>query len=541
MLDSMCVLGLIAGGVAQVASPVPDDGGWRAWQGGVARLGVTFSARELGGFSMALGQGGGVSLSDYDDDGDVDLFAPSREGVPNRVYRNRGDGTFDEVGAAIGLDDLEAARNALWFDADGDGRQDLVVAQDRYQAPGVTLSATLRLWLQQPDGTFVEATGTGLEGVPLLRVGTHAGGLAAGDLTGNGRLDLVFATWDEGAWIFENRSTPGAPLFADIRASAGLAGVQRTYWQPVILDLNDDGLEDVFLAHDFGPNPALINDGGWGTGAGGFTDQGAPLGLNTAMNEMGVAVGDCDADGDFDLYVTNLTRQIFTLFQYCVLFVDEGAGFVERALEHPVWRGGFGWGTTFLDYDLDGRLDLAEVNSLESPAGFADVPWKLWKNTGRLRGPAAFVARQHGAGLAFLDAGSALAAADLDRDGDADLVATVLSDATQPGALRVMTNTASTIHPDRDWVIVRPRMPGTPNARAIGAVVRVTERGWTQSRKITAGVSFLSQEPAEAHVAFGARLSADGLIDRVTIKWPDGTSSVWTQVPAGGVVTLNRP
>ena len=111
MLGLMCVAGLVAGGVAQVASPLPDDGGWREWEGPVSRLGVTFAARELGGFSMAMGQGGGVSLSDYDDDGDVDLFAPSSNGVPNRVYRNRGDGTFDEVAGVIGLGDLEAARS----------------------------------------------------------------------------------------------------------------------------------------------------------------------------------------------------------------------------------------------------------------------------------------------------------------------------------------------------------------------------------------------------------------------------------------------
>ena len=160
--------------------------------------------RGLGSYPMSRGMGSGVAAADFDGDGDVDLFLPTAQDSANRVYRNRGDGHFDEVGALLGLDSLESSRSGLWFDADGDGDLDLVVAGDYWPTdppPGGGTSK-LRLYLQQMDGTFVHSELSGI-GDLLTRGNQHRGGLAAGDLDADGDLDLVLAALNGLVW-FEN-------------------------------------------------------------------------------------------------------------------------------------------------------------------------------------------------------------------------------------------------------------------------------------------------------------------------------------------------
>jgi len=473
-------------------------------------------------YNPGLGMGSGLIAADYDNDGDVDLFVPNGAGHTSQLYRNEG-GVFIEIAVASGLTDLDNARSALWFDADGDDLLDLVVQYDQFQNPGVIGTRTLALFAQQADHSFVEVTaGSGLDVLPILVPQTHGGAMCAGDVTGDGRLDLVVTTWDQGAWIFRN---DGGMQFTDITADSPLAAIgETTYWQPVMFDQDLDGDLDIFIAHDFFTNPMLDNDG---TGA--FIDTAGILGLDSSFNEMGVTIGDCDNDGDMDLYVTNLFGNPGGVAEHNVFFTksNDGIGYDEQAVALGVDNGGWGWGTVFVDYDNDGRLDLAEVNAVEF--GGADVPWKLWMNRGAMAGTPVYESMEESIGFAYGDYGSALVDVDFDRDGDQDFIATAID-----GPVRVLRSNTTEARPNNRWLVVRPRMPGTNNTRAIGAVVTTRTGSVTQTRLISAGTSFMAQVPAEAHFGIGQHT----VIDEVVVKWPDGTQAVLTDVAPGQVLDV---
>ena len=480
----------------------------------------------IGTYRHGAGMGSGVIAADYDNDGDADLFVPTRNGFACNLYQNT-NGVFTDIAIASGLTDTNNARSALWFDADGDDLLDLVIQFDQFQNPGVIGPRTLALYHQQPDHTFVEVTtGSGLDTMPILVPQTHAGAMSAGDLNGDDRLDLIVTTWDQGARIYRN---DGSLTFTDITNDSPLDGAATTYWQPVIFDQDQDGDLDIFVAHDFFANPMLDNDG---TGA--FIDTAPSLGLDTAFNEMGATLGDCDNDGDLDLYVTNLIGPT----EHNVFFTksNTASGYTEDAIALGVDNGGWGWGTVFFDLDNDARLDLAEVNAIEF--GPAEVPWRLWLNRGPMRGTPDYQSQETQIGFDYHDYGSALLDVDFDRDGDLDLVATVLN-----GPLRVLRNNATTARPFHNWIAVRPRMPGTHNTRAIGSLVTVRTGNITQTRLISAGTSFMSQVPAEAHFGLGNA----SIIDEMTVHWPDGTQTTLTDVDTRQILdvtpasTVNLP
>jgi len=417
---------------------------------------------------------------------------------------------------------LNSARSALWFDADGDDLLDLVIQFDQFQNPGVIGARTVALYQQLPDHSFVEVTvGSGLDLMPVLVPQTHGGAMSAGDINGDDRLDLVVTTWDEGAWIFRN---DGGFSFTDITSDSPLDGLATTFWQPLMFDQDEDGDLDVFIAHDFFANSMLDNDG---TGA--FIDSASMLGLDSSFNEMGATLGDCDNDGDFDLYVTNLYGSPGGVDEYNVFFnkSNVGVGYDEQAVALGVDNGGWGWGTAFVDFDNDGRLDLAEVNAVEF--GGADVPWKLWLNRGPMVGTPVYVAEEEAIGFAFEDYGSAFVHADIDRDGDQDFIATVLN-----GPVRVLESNTTDARPGNRWLVVRARMPGTMNTRAIGAVITARTGSVTRTRLISAGTSFMAQLPAEAHFGIGQH----AVIDELIVKWPDGTQTVLTDVSPGQVLDV---
>lgn len=488
------------------------------------------AARGIGAYQQAPPMGSGVAVADADGDGDSDMFVPTVEGMADQFYINQGNGMFVESAAQQGLADTRRARAALWFDMDGDADLDLVVGGDCFgewatQPGDVPCSpgrAFQRLY-RQDDGQFVDVTvASGLtQDSGLFRNHDHRGGYAAADVDGDGDLDLYAAQWFGPSRFYRNL---GNGQFADATASAGMALPEAlAQWQPVFADFNADGHPDLFVAVDFAPNLLFMNDGD-----GTFTERAVAAGVATAWNEMGVALGDFDGDLDPDLYVTNVWQRVAG--EHNVLFrnlsTPANVQFDNPAMALGVGNCSWGWGTTFLDADRDGDLDLAATNGFSESDGpqYPTDASCYFRNDGNI-----FTEMAAAAGLDDRLWGSSLVTADLDQDGRPDLVQTTKVHPA-PGPLRLVMNRTPG---DAGWVRVIPRQVDG-NTQAIGARVIVQAGAPPQVRFIQAGGSFLGQEPAEA--LFG--LGAAARVDFVRVIWPDGRATERLDWPARQTIRI---
>ena len=487
---------------------------------------------EIGGergilpYSMDQGWGGGVAAADFDDDGDVDLFVPNAGSIPDQLYRNLGDGRFEEIADAAGVASTARSRVALWLDYDGDQRLDLFVAGDCFFDPPesdcLDLS-THRLYRQVAAGVFVETTvAAGLDGDEVVHRGQHRGGLSAGDIDNDGDLDLFVTLWAGRAQLFANN---GDGTFDDISATSGL-GIEQDHHQPMMHDFDGDGWLDVYSNIDNTANRLWINQGDRT-----FVDMAPASGADNAWNDMGLTLGDVDNDGDLDVYITNIE----TLQTHNLLLRNDsapGALHFTRLSDSGAESGGWGWGTTFLDVDKDGDLDLAATNGWPNGTFALDAS-RLFIHTGSE--PITLVDAADSADFADLYLGSSLVAADLDRDGDLDLLQTCNDYDLQTSQVRLLDNRTDGAS-SGNYLVVRPRMEGA-NHRAVGAIVRIEIGGLRRLRLIAAGTSYLGQEPAEAFFGTGTATR----VDRVTVDWPDGDRTVLADVAANQILVVRSP
>ncbi len=463
--------------------------------------------RGIQAFTRAPGLSAGLAAEDFDGDGDIDLFVPNGLGAVDQVYVNDGLGQFTESAASLGLAHSGNHRAGLWFDIDGDGDLDLATVGDCYEDTPCTGASSIRLHRQRSNGTFEEVTATsGLSGDLSLHPDTHVGGIAAGDIDSDGDLDLFVVFWEGLAHLYIN---DGQGQFTDEAQARGLS-IEQNHWQPVMFDFSGDGHLDIFQAVDFTANRFWINQGNAT-----FLDEAPALGMNNAFNEMGVNLGDPDRDGDLDLYITN----IHTSFGWHNLFYARGPAplqYTETSASLGVQDSGCGWGTSFVDLDLNGWQDLLATDSCTEAKArvfFNDLP-----NTGT------FLNVSRRAGIDGRN-GTGLVTFDMDGDGDRDVVQ------ADEGQLRLFEN-RHVIDRFRRYLIVRPRMTGG-NPTAIGTKVTITNGPYSTARAILAGSSIMSQEPAQAHFGLGTTDAVD-----VLVEWPDGTTTTLLNVAANQVITV---
>jgi len=442
---------------------------------------------------FAIGQAWG----DFDADGLPDLYVTD-DGGPNTLYVNRGDGSFELAGASAEVALPErASAGAVFVDYDNDGHQDLYV---------------LNLG---PNALFHNDGGRGFTDVTARAgVGDAGRGQTAswGDYDGDGWLDLYVANWfcdcgepfphgnsdrlyhNEGDGTF----TDVTPLLGDPITGAGFAAT--------FLDYDDDGDLDIYLANDQGrPEPwetgetwrnVLWRNDGEGCGGWCFEDVTVEAGADLRIDAMGLAVGDYDADGDLDIYVSNSPPHM-------ALLRNEGDGkFTEVAAAAGVTTdAGSGWGTTFLDYDLDGWLDVfLAVGPGEN---------RMFRNLG----DGTFADVSHHCGVADPADTLGVASADYDRDGRVDLV--VGHRGWGYELYRNVTRAAVGAH----WLALRLVGGGPVNRDAVGTRVRLrTSDGRSQMREVRCGTGLGAGDDLELHFGLG---SAD--VEEVRIRWPDGT------------------
>ncbi|MEL7472506.1 MAG: CRTAC1 family protein [Planctomycetota bacterium] len=506
-------------------------------------------------YEMAKGMVGGAAAADYDNDGDIDVFLPNHLSRPSQLLQNQGDGTLVDVATTCGLGALHNDRAALWFDYDNDQDLDLVVVADNHFQTPQAETTSLRLY-QNRLGQFTDVTQeAGLFAMlenpndPDWGALCHASGMCVADFNNDGALDLYVNFWRGHNHLFLNNADGS---FANASQASGIHAWSN-HWTPAAHDFDRDGDIDIFQAIDFIENKYFDNNGDAT-----FTEMAATLGIESAWNEMGVALGDPDNDGDIDIFVTNISDYFQSqgdyVGRYNVYFrndsIDNGPGrphtlvFTENAQPAGFARGGWGWGCTFADLNNDRWQDLAQTNGFDvpPPKGFDKDPSHLWINQGD---GTLFADQARDSGTDDNDIGACYIAFDANRDGDLDLLQTC-----KFAPARLLTNNFEDTQNNHDWLVVRPRgvTPGSSghtNHHAIGALVRATVHTIvpgetvTMTRLITAGSSTLGQEPAEAHFGLGS-LAADGFntVANVTIEWPNGATTSVNDLPLNQVVTL---
>lgn len=487
--------------------------------------------------------GSGAGWADYDGDGWLDLLLVNIGG-PSRLYRNLGDGTFEDVTDAAGIDHNTTGMGVSWADYDGDGWTDVFLS---------SYGANV-LYRNRGDGTFQDATRlAGMEG----REGFWAGA-AWGDYDRDGHLDLYVTGYveyepelgAEGSLQYDVEIPPslnpsvfkphenllwrnrGDGTFEEVAATSGVRGEGRSLGA-VWTDFDEDGWLDLYVANDLSDNVLYRN-----LRDGTFEDVSHQAAVADYRGAMGLAVGDWDGDEDLDLFITHWIAQENALFSNLgrdltsapgesrrLRFVDEAdrVGLGQIALDFV------GWGTSFFDYDHDGRVDLLVVNGStlqrrDDPSQLVPMRDQLFWNRGVDEG---FYEVSAVAGVHFLRelVGRGAAFGDYDRDGDVDVVIV-----NHGGRAALLRNEGGN---EGSWLQLRLEGRGA-NRSAIGAHLRVVTGEVVQVRVVGAQTSYLSHNSARQHFGLGDA----SRVDTLTIRWPDGSRETWTNLPARRAVHI---
>jgi hypothetical protein len=443
---------------------------------------VTEKARVAGG-----GYGQGVAVGDYDGDGFPDLYVTQYG--RSILYHNNGDGTFTDVKEKAGVTAPGWSSSAVWFDYDNDGRLDLFACQ-----------------FVQFSKSINKSCGPGEEGkhgycIPRLYQAMPS-------------------------WLFHNN---GDGTFTDVSKASGIANYHGKAWGVVATDVNNDGRLDLFVGNDTVPNFLFMNRGN-----GRFEETATFAGVayssdGRARSGMGVDSADFNQDGWMDLFVANIDREMFSIYQnnHDETFDDQAGptsiGSATRLMS--------GWGLKFFDYDNDGNLDLFLANgnpddlieSLHSQVKYQE-PLMLFHNTGK---NFENVSAHSGPVFAKPLSARGMAVGDFDNDGGIDVLVAV-----NDGAPVLLRNAVGN---QNHWLGIN--LVGTKsNADAIGARITYQSGDLKRQRMKVGGGSFLSSHDPRMVLGIGKRTKLDWL----EIQWPQPSGKIEriSELPIDRYITI---
>jgi hypothetical protein len=475
---------------------------------------------------VGLFRTGGAAAADFDNDGWVDIFATRLNSRP-LLYRNLGNGTFQDVAVVSGFTSTLPANGPAWGDIDNDGDKDLYITSSG--------GTRFYLYVNNGNGTFTEqaiARGAAIAGV--TRYGQSA---AFGDYDSDGYLDIHTNDWATDTSLSTSRllrnlgaANPG--YFEDVTVAAGLNVFRPSQTQgggtdtnayrytSTFTDLDRDGHPDLAIAADF-----LTSQIFWDNGNGTFTDGTAAAGVGTDEDGMGSAIGDFDGDGRMDWFVSALVDVPggFPDHSGNRLYRNNGdRTFTDQTDLAGVRDSGWSWGTTFLDHDNDRDLDLFVTNGWDTAV--ADQSHLYRNDSGT------FTDISNAAGVTDTGMGRGLLSLDYDNDGDLDVF--LVNHGAKPILYRNDGGNSN------DWLKIK--LQGTESNRdGIGTIITVdpdnSVAGDEMVREIQGGSNFLSQNELTAHFGLGP---SSGPVDSITVAWPSGTVQVLSNVAVNQVLSL---
>jgi enediyne biosynthesis protein E4 len=519
---------------------------------------------------MVASMGAAVSIVDVDRDGWQDIYvANSGEESRNRLYRNRGDGTFEDVAAAMGVADVNQAgtgvsMGAVWGDYDNDGYEDLFLYkwgrpelfrnEQGRRLVRVTADAGLPSWINANTAIWLDYDRDGR--LDLFIGGYFAEHVNLWKLETTRIMPDSFEYAKNGGrkYLLRNR---GDGSFEDVTEKLGIHS-RRWALAATAADLRGTGYPDLFIANDYGVSELYFNDGGTR-----FREVGKQSGVGFAPKSgMNAAVGDVLNQGQFTIYVTNISEEGI-LLQGNNLWVPKAGTSGEHlqyenlAREMGVELGGWSFGAQFGDLNNDGSLDLYLTNGFVS----ADRDRSYWYDFSKVAGgntaiisdaqnwppmegrslsgyqqkrvwindgTGQFFDVAQAVGITDTYDGRAVALADLWNRGALDAVVV-----NQQGPLLLYKNA---VVPDHAWIAFD--LEGRDSNRsAIGAQVRLFWNGHEHVQEVSGGSGFGAQNQRRVHFGLGK----EPHIEKVMIRWPSGKVQTLTAPQIGQLHQVKEP
>jgi enediyne biosynthesis protein E4 len=429
----------------------------------------------------------GISVADYDNDGRPDVYITALGG--DHLFHNEGSNRFRDVTSASGIRNATFGTSAAWLDYDRDGKADLFVANYIEWTPATDL------WCSMDGSTKSYCTPESSKGAPSRLFHN----------LGNGR-------------------------FEEVGEKAGIADPTSKSLGVSVLDVDNDGWPDIFVANDTQPNKLYRNNHN-----GTFTEGGVAAGVaygedGVARGAMGVDVSDYDRSGHQHLLVGNFSNQMLGLYH------NEGSGlFVDEAPSSSVGRSSLlslTFGVFFFDFDLDGYPDIfaanghteVDIERIQPKVKYKESPL-MFRNLGK--GRFENVSASLGPDFSRPIVARGAAHADFDHDGDQDILVS-----TNNGPACLYRNDGGNRN---HWLSVR-LVGSKSNRSGLGAVVRLQSASGKQSDMMRSGGSYCSQ--SDLALTFG--LGKDDRVTSLEIDWPSGAHQKLSDLAANQFLTISE-